>query len=63
MSYWSDFCRYMNDNRQYLPGALFSEVRRAAMARYAERLAAGRADSALNFRDLIERCESAIAPR
>ena len=32
MSYWSDFCRYMNDNRQYLPGALFSEVRRAAMA-------------------------------
>jgi hypothetical protein len=60
---FSAFTAYFTANRKHVPAALANDVRRAALSRLQERMQAGRADSALDFSDLIERMETSIASR
>lgn len=57
---YSAFVSHWTANRARMPHAVAEDIRRAAMARVAERFSAGRADSALSFDDLVERIESAL---
>lgn len=58
---WSAFTAYMTDNRRHISAGVFAEARRDGLARYTERLHAGRGDSVLTFDDIIARCEAAIS--
>jgi len=57
---WSGFVRYINDAEKHAPRAIVDEVKREAKRRLQERLQAGRADSVLCFRDLVEKVENSI---
>jgi hypothetical protein len=61
--HFSNFTSYMLQNRRSVSNSLWQQVRREGIARVAERLQTGRADSELTFNDLIERIESAICPK
>ena len=58
---FSQFTAYYTANKTNVPASLAAYVARTALARVTERMQAGRADSALCFRDLIEKMEGAIA--
>jgi hypothetical protein len=58
---FSVFTAYFNANKRNAPKSLADQVRREAIARVTERLQAGRADSELCFRDLVERLEAGVA--
>lgn len=50
-------------NERHMPPAEAAAIRRAAVARLAERWRAGRGDKPLCFADLCERIERAVMPR
>lgn len=54
---WSAFAAYMVDNKRFVTASLWAEVARAGKQRVIERQQAGRADSALDFTDLVARVE------
>lgn len=60
MAYWSDFTSHYVANRSRMPAGVAAAIRRDALARLAERMAAGRGDGPLLFNDLIERIEVAL---
>jgi len=57
---FSIFTAHFAANRNLIARAVAEEIRREAIARVTERMQAGRADSALDFSDLIERIEKAL---
>lgn len=59
----SSFLRYLSENAKFLSLATLAEVKAAARARVIERFQAGRADYALTFNDLFDRCEKEIGPK
>lgn len=60
--FWSAFVSHFTANKRFLAPAVAAQIRREAIARYVARMAAGRADSVLDFTDLVQRIESAIQP-
>ena len=58
---WTAFTHFMTTNAKSIPAGLYAETKRAGLARYIERMQAGRADGVLTFDDLILRCEAAIS--
>jgi hypothetical protein len=59
--YWSDYCRYMNQNARHIPAANRISIQRRALARYVERVQGGYARGPLVFSDLINEAEGCIA--
>lgn len=60
---FSTFTSHFAANASNIPAAVRAEIRREAKTRVMDRFAAGRADSALDFSDLIRRIEAAVAPK
>lgn len=60
---FSAFTAHFAANASRIPAAFAAEIRREAKARVMDRFAAGRADSVLDFSDLILRIETAVAPK
>lgn len=60
---FSTFTSHYSANAPHMPPAEAAEIRRAAVARLAERWRAGRGDAPLCFADLCERIERAVSPR
>lgn len=57
---FSQFTAHLAANAKHIPAAIAAEVRRDAKARVTARWQAGRADSELDFSDLIIRIENAV---
>jgi hypothetical protein len=60
---FSTFTSHYSANVARMPPAEAAAIRRAAVARLADRWRAGRGDVPLCFADLCERIETAVAPR
>jgi len=58
---WSTFTAYLTANAKHIPAGVFTAAKREGLARYVERMQAGRADAALTFDDIVRRCEASIA--
>lgn len=58
---FSTFTAYFAANKNNVPASVAAAVRREAVARVQERMSAGRADSVLDFSDLVLRMENAVA--
>jgi hypothetical protein len=58
---FNQFTAYFAANQKFIPAALRSEIRRAAVSRVKERLQDGYADCALDFSDLTLKMETAVA--
>lgn len=59
--FFSHFTAHFAANRNRIPAGVAAVIRREALQRVQDRQAAGRAGSALDFSDLIERIEQAVA--
>jgi hypothetical protein len=60
---WSTFVTFMLANEKHIPARDWYAIRELGKARLMNRMDASRADSALDFSDLIERAEKLIGPR
>ena len=60
---WSGFVAYMLDNQTTIPAKDWMRIREHGKDRLRARQAQGRADSVLDFPDLVLSAESIVAPR